>query len=72
MGFSQEMSRSIDTIVEHVARDYELDPSEFLFPEGDNLETRIEGLIFWYWEHVEEAAKKYGSSGCQKDVLEES
>ena len=71
MGFSQEMSRSIDTIVEHVARDYDLDQSEFLFPEGDGLETRIEALILSVWDQVHEVVEMYGTSGCREVDFEE-
>jgi hypothetical protein len=71
MSFSPEISRSIDLIAAQVAKDYDLDQAEFLFPEGDGLETRIEALILSVWEQVEEAVEMYDTSKCSEDALED-
>ena len=46
MGYhwSEKTSQAILAIVEEVARDYDLDLEEFLFPEGDDLDTRVEAV----------------------------
>jgi hypothetical protein len=69
MRLSVKSECAIVALVEEAARDFDLDPGEFLFSEGDDIFTRLEAHYFGVLEQIREDldARYEGRGGGVED-----
>jgi hypothetical protein len=58
------VGRLTELIAEGLARDYDLDLGEFVFPEGDDLYTRVEAIVVLVGEQIEEVLEQPDTDRC--------